>query len=251
MFLIHGQLGAVHYAETRQGLLDELNQAASNQPPRSTRAIAAKRMGELLTAPDSSLFAEGEDIYNFAGIANGEVVCGNFEYANCLKAGDNIDAVVSRRSGVLFAHGVRRTSDHLFLLPKDALAGQDALYRRCMRFAWRMTVFLWIVFGTGQLVYNIMYPESGQSYLFDVIVTLIAPPLLMFGTEMLTYRKMDGAGEYAKTIFETFNIPRADSFDALPGMDFFKQDYRSFFAVNADKALKHHGKKFKLPAHSG
>lgn len=236
----------VQYAETRVDLLEKLNQYVNELPADSASAISTKKMHNLLTNVGTSLFAEGEDLYNFAAIMAGKVVCGVFEHANRLQAGDEIAAVVSARDGVLFAHSVKRKSDHLLLLPREANGGQDALYRRCVRFAWRMTIFLWILFGAGQIVYNLLYPESGQSYLFDFLVTLLAPPLLMFTTELFTYRQLNGAGQYARAIFEAYQIPRPDSFDALAGMDLFTQETQTFFAMNAERALNRHLKKFKI-----
>lgn len=244
LFLIQGKLNELQVARTRAELLDAIALPKEEQ----ASAQAAAKMHALLSSADAFLFGEGEDLYNFAGMVGGDVLCGVFADANRLESGDKIVAVVSRRSGVLYAHSVKRSSDHLLLLPPHALAGQAALFRRCMQFAWRMTIFLWILFGIGQVVYNSLYPESGQSYLFDFIVTLLAPPLLMFTTEFLTYRKMGDAGEYASAIFEVYRIPYPDSFDAVTGMDVYNRDSDTFFAMNADKAIKKHLKRFKISA---
>jgi hypothetical protein len=244
LFLIQGKLNELHTARTSAELMREIDLRTREQ----ASARPAAKMHALLSGADAPLFAEGEDLYNFAGMVGADVLCGVFADANRLESGDKIVAVVSRRSGVLYAHSVKRNSDHLLLLPQHALAGQAALFRRCMQFAWRMTIFLWILFGIGQVVYNWMNPDSGQSYLFDFLVTLLAPPLLMFTTEFLTYRKMGDAGAYASAIFEVYRIPYPDSFDAVTGMDVYNRDSDTFFAMNADKAIKKHLKRFKMSA---
>jgi hypothetical protein len=246
LFLIQGKIKQLQTALTREDLMREIDLRAKDPSSDRQDMVAANAMHDLLSSASTTMFTEGEDLHNFAGLVGGKLVCGVFPEANRLESNDKILAVVSERSGVLYAHSVQRASDHLLLLPPDTFAGQDALFQRCMRFAWRMTIFLWILFGIGQIVYNTMYPESGQSYLFDFFVTLLAPPLLMFTTEYFTYRKLDGAGEYARAIFEVYRIPEPDSFDAVSGMDFFKQNSATFFAMNADKALKKHLKKFNI-----
>ena len=69
---------------------------------------------------------------------------------------------------------------------------------------------------------------------------------MMFPTEILTYRAMGPAGDYAETIFRLYGIPRPSDFDAMKGMAQFEGHGGVFPAINGAKALEEHKTKFKI-----
>jgi hypothetical protein len=191
-------------------------------------------------------FSIGDSLYAENTLLDGKIVCGVFEDADKLAAGDKITVVVTKRGELLYIHALQRASDHLFLLPLSAVCGQQAFFQKCMRVAFRMTLLLWLVLGIFSIVFHIVEEPANPRYTLFALFTLLAPPLIMYPTELLSYRSMGPSENYAEAIFKVLGIPRSGHFDASAGMEWFGVPGKGFLALSAATALKKHKLLFKI-----
>lgn len=148
-FTVEGILTEFHMAATTVNLLSKIDKNIERKNLAGGGAAAINGMpGTLATSAMLSLY-DGEDMHNFAGLVNGEVVCGTFDDADKIKDGDIVKLVVTRRGDVLHVHSLLRIEDSLLLMPLNAYCGERAFFGSCMRFARNMTLFVWFVLFSG------------------------------------------------------------------------------------------------------
>ncbi len=246
LFLLEGSVSEVHVAATTVNILEQIQKRSRKKNLAVGRTAALTEMHGIVATSAALPLYEGEDVHNFACILKNSVMCGTFKDADKLRNKDVILAVVSKRGDIYFVHSLRRISDDLFMLPLNAVRGPDALFRSCMRVAWNITRVVWIILGVTIYSYiSIAYPGRGQYWIF-ILFTLLAPPLVMFPMELMTYRAMESAGDYAEAIFKVFGIPRPASFDATKEQSIFDAQGGTFLAPNFAKSLTEHKRKFKI-----
>lgn len=245
-FRIDGTLADLQIAHTTINLLEQI-QRESQQRNLIGGVLAPTTGMHGVVASSAALgLYDGEDMYNFAAAIDGKVVCGVFEDADKLVSGDSVSVVVSKRGEVLYVHSLYRKSDHLFLLPLGAMCGQAAFFHKCMRVAFRMTVLLWILLGAFSTIFHIVESPANPRYWLFALFSLLGPPLLMYPTELLSYRSMGPSGKYAEAIFQVNEIPKPDYFDASAGMEWFGKPGIGYLALNFSTALKKHKLRYKI-----
>jgi hypothetical protein len=245
LFRIDGQLAELQTAATTVNLLEKLQHRSSKKLAGAIDAVSAENH-EVVATSAALVIYDGEDMFNFAAILDGQVVCGVFSDVDKLVCGDAVSAVVSRRGHVLFVHSMRRASDDLLLLPQSAVCGSEAFFKECMRVAWRVTRLLWAFIATIFLGYELIETPEHSNYLFLLLFTLLGPPFLMFPMEYWSYRTMAPTGDYAECIFKVYGFPNPDYFDASAGVAWFPGAGGGFHAMSAAKAIEAHRQRYDM-----
>ena len=101
LFTLEGKMTNFHFSSTTVDLLHDIEKNLAAKTLAGGVAAAINGMpGTLVTSAMLSLY-DGEDMHNFAGLVNGEIVCGVFGDADKIKDGDFVSLVVARRGDVL------------------------------------------------------------------------------------------------------------------------------------------------------
>ncbi|MGV8866497.1 MAG: hypothetical protein ACOH2S_06215 [Janthinobacterium svalbardensis] len=245
-FTLEGKITEVQIAASTINLLRKIEKNIEEKNLAGGVAAAINGMpGTLATSAMLSLY-DGEDMHNFAGLVNGEVVCGVFADADKIKDGDFVRLVVARRGDVLHVHSLLRIEDSLLLMPLNAYCGERAFFWSCMRFARNMTLFVWIVLFSGFFLFIDVSQERKEDLITACGAILLMPPLFCFPFEYWTYKTMRDYSIYAEKIFVAYGFPRPDVFDARGGITFFENNGNGFFSTNCELALKKHKSKYKI-----
>jgi hypothetical protein len=246
IYRIEGVLTELQVARTKVNLLEQLrNRPLQKKSAGEAVEIAAVMQSAIAMAAPLTLY-DGEETFNFAGVVDGNIVCGVFEEADKLISGDLVSAIVSKRGNVLFVHSLQRVSDHLLMLPAHAICGPEAFFKDCMRVAWRMTRLLWVFMGTIFMVFHMVHNSEDQKYLMTFLIAMLAPPIVIFPMEYWSYRTMAPTGDYAECIFKLYGFPNPEYFNAAKGMDLFPSQSGGFIAINSEKAIEIHRKRYKM-----
>jgi hypothetical protein len=222
LYLAEGTLSEVQVARTSVNLLERLDgQVKARSLVAGAGAVLGGMHGMVANSASIALY-DGEETFHFAGLLNGQVVCGTFQHADNFKEGDRVRAVVSRRGEVLFAHSMMNAATQEFYLPMNVFAGPDGLFRHCMRVALGFTVFGWVISACIALFTDILsMPKLSSTERLALVAMLVGfPPAIMFPFEYWTYRSMRGAQDtdgdsYATAIFKVFGFPRPGQIDLL------------------------------------
>lgn len=237
-FVISGEISAFHMAAEAADLLEqiELDLAAGK----------SGGMSKALSDDARRIFGDGEYTHNFAAMVKGNVVCGVFELANRIGNRDRVKLVVEKTGAVLQVHSLLRTDDDLLLMPSRAYCGEKAYFRRCMKVAWRFTLFIWMVIA-ALFFYFQETAGGGTAKMWGAcaVVSLICAAL-SFLYEYQTYKDMRHDSQYAAAIFTAYGFPRPDDLDISHGIAMFQTAYLSFGGINCKTALAHHFSKFNL-----
>lgn len=245
-FILEGKISNFHVAATTVNLLGEIEKNLEGKILAGSIAAAINGMhGALATSAMLSLY-DGEDLYNFAGLVNGKVVCGVFEEADKIKDGDHVKLVVTQRDDVLHVHSLLRIADSLLLMPLNTFCGERAFFWSCMRFARNMSIAVWLIISVGFFLFIDVSLEKKENLITAFGLILFLPPLFCFPFEYWTYRSMLGYSTYAEKIFTAYGFARPDVFDAQGGITRFEDRGNSFFAISLELAMKKHKAKFKI-----
>ncbi len=126
----------------------------------------------------------GEDMYNFAALLGDKILCGTFESANAFNSGDRVKVVVSKQGDALLALAVIRDNDKMLFMPAGCHAGERALLGQCMKHAWNMCCWGWVVLGIFWLFFFGKYSSSEastQEWMLIATASIVGPMLLTFG----------------------------------------------------------------------
>lgn len=246
IFALEGEMRNFHFSRATVDLLHgiEKNIAAKTLAGGVAAAINAMP-GTLANSAMLSLY-DGEDLHNFAGLVNGQVVCGVFADVDKIKNGDFVKLVVEKRGEILHVHSLLRIADGLLLMPLNAYCGERAFFWSCMRFARNMMLFVWIVLFSGFFLVVDVSLEKKEDFIAACGAILLMPALFCFPFEYWTYKTMRGYSIYAEKIFVAYGFPRPDVFDARGGITFFENHGDGFFATNCKLALKKHKSKYRI-----
>ena len=247
-FTLEGKITEFQTAATTINLLRKIEKNIEEKNLAAGVAAAINGMPGTLATSAMLSFYDGEDMHNFAGLVNGEVVCGVFDDADKIRDGDVVKLVVTRRGDVLHVHSLLRIQDSLLLMPLNAYCGERAFLWGCMRFARNMTLFVWIVLFSGFFLLIDVSMEKKENLITAFGAILLIPPLFCFPFEYWTYKSMRGYSVYAEKIFLAYGFPKPDVFDARRGITFFENNGNGFFATNCELALKKHRLKHKIPS---
>jgi hypothetical protein len=178
----------------------------------------------LLQTLDSTAAAmlqtyEGEATQHFHGLLNGKPIVGTFQFADRIKEGDRVKAVVSSRQGVWLAHAIMNAKTQEFYMPLNVFSGLDGLFGHCMRTARNFTIFAWVVGVIALAVFYFQDALRGPDLLVALGAVLVLPPLFMFPFELWTYRtargEVSGGRTYGGAIFEVFGFPTPEKIDLM------------------------------------
>lgn len=246
LFMVEGEITEFHAAETTVNLLSEIEKNIEEKILAGGIASAINGMhGALANSTMLSLY-DGEDMYNFAGLVNGQVVSGVFRNVNRIKDGDAIKLVVSQRHEVLHVHSLLRTDDSLFLMPLNAYCGERAFFWSCMKFARNMVLFIWLLSFVALFSYVDVSMEKKEDLITAGCAILLMPIIFCFPFEYWSFKTMQDFSIYATKIFAAYGFPRPEDFDMRKGSTLFKDHDFGFIGYSFELALKKHKKKFKI-----
>jgi hypothetical protein len=194
LFLVQGTLSQVQHAHTVVNLLAKFEKHSQTKNLATGLAGAVGDMYGVLANSAMLALYDGEDMVNFAGLLDGQVVCGSFAKGDTFKDGDTLKIVASKRGDVLYAHAVMREDDKMLFMPLTVVCGVNAHFRHCMKVAWRFCIAGWIFFAIVSLAMDapkVMY-----------LLYLIAMPAIMYPMEYWTYTSTRELGDYGSAIFK-------------------------------------------------
>lgn len=246
IFSIQGNLIELKIAATRVNLAEKIEKNFHEKNIAGSATLALAEMYGMVSTSMMLELYEGEDIYNFVGILNEEIVYGSFSKANKIKNGDEVKLIVEKRGEALYVHSLLRICDNLLLMPLNTYCGKRSFLKGCMKFAWRLTSIIWIIFLLTSF-YNIDFKKKDiQDLIIIYSIFIIMPPLLIFPVEYSTYRSMRGSAEYASSIFTAYGFPLPDQLDIRSGMMLYPDESYGYGAINCELALNNHKKKFRI-----
>jgi hypothetical protein len=141
--MLEGKITELQIAKSSQNLLEQIDKKIKSESLAiGTLAALSDMHGVLANSLSLSLY-DGEEIFNFAGIVQGQVVFGAFSKADKIKNEDIVRVVASKRGDVLYVHSLLKTNNDLLLLPLMVFSGDRAFFRSCMKSAWRYCILIW------------------------------------------------------------------------------------------------------------
>lgn len=246
LFVLEGEMMHFHFSRTSVTLLHDIEKNLAGKTLAGGVVAAINGMhGALVNSAMLSLY-DGEDMFNFAALLNGKVVCGVFDKASKLKNGDAVKLVVSERGEVLHVHSLLRIEDRLLLMPLNVYCGERAFFKGCMGVAWRFTLIAWLVMFAGFFYSVDISMDDLVKPLIAGSIMLVLPVLILFPFEYWTYKSMRYYSLYASAIFTTYGFPRPDDLDIRSGMVLYKDADYGFGAINCEIALQKHRVKYQL-----
>lgn len=245
-FLLEGEISELQTGKSSVNLLEAIEGRLGLRSLTIGAVATLAEMHSVLANSMSLNSHENEEIFNFAGIVDGKIVCGSFSTADKIKNGDVLKLVVSIRNGTYFVHGLLRGDDHLLMLPLMVFAGRRSLFRGCMKVALRLCMLIWIVsFSCIYFMSETGFSLSEKS-IYLCLFLILAPVFLCYPSEYMTYRTVKLYGIYASEIFSVFKFPRPDDLDVRPGISNYSDGDYGFNGINCKLALDAHRKKFNI-----
>ena len=245
MYLVEGTLSELQIARTTINLLEQIDGNVKAKSMVAGAAAVLSGMHGIVSNSAAIALYDGEETYHFAGLLDGQVICGTFQHAENIKDGDRVKAVVSKRGDAFFAHSIMNAKTREFYMPLNEFASSDGLFAHCMRVAFGFTVLGWatLLLGfvfTGTL-FNPEIPNAKKLIMGTMI--LLMPPLIMFPFEYWTYRSMrgtesEGGDSYAGAIFKVYGFPQPNEIDLMKHSDLsMGHDGGWYAAWQVDKLL--------------
>ncbi|MBW3499324.1 hypothetical protein [Janthinobacterium sp. NKUCC08_JDC] len=245
-FTVEGKLTEFHMAATNVNLLDEIESSFVEKNLAGGVAAVINGMPGALTNAAMLSFYDGEDMYNFAGMVNGKVVCGVFRDADKIKDGDIVKLVVTQKEDVLYVHSLLRIDDSFFMMPLNAYCGERAFFWSCMKFARNMTLAVWIILSLMLLLSIDVSLEKKEHLITMFGIIFLMPLIFCFPFEYWSFRTMRDYAVYATEIFAAHGFPRPNDFDIREGATLFKDHSYGFIGYSCELALKKHRSKYKI-----
>ena len=245
LYLVEGTLSELQVARTTVNLLEQIDSGNQAKSLVSGTAAALSGMHGIVANSAAIALYDGEETYHFAGLLDGQVVCGTFRHAENIKDGDRVKAVVSKRGDVLFTHAIMNAKTQEFYMPMNVFSSSDGLFAHCMRVAWGGTIFGWVLFLAIGLFSDLFtMPEAPiEKKVKLALIFLLLPPLLMFPFEYWTYRSMRGdkneeGDSYGGAIFKVFGFPQPNKIDLMRHSDLSTDADGGWYAAwRVDKLL--------------
>ena len=245
-FTVEGKLTEFHMAATKVNLLDEIESSLAEKNLAGGVAALINGMPGALANAAMLSFYDGEDMYNFAGMVNGKVVCGVFRDADKIKDGDIVKLVVTQRNDVLYVHSLLRVDDSLLLMPLNTYCGKRAFFWSCMKFARNMILFMWIMAFAAFFSYVDISVEKKEYLIVACGIIFLAPLVFWFPFEYWSFRTMRDYSICATEIFAAHGFPRPSDFDMRMGATLFKNQSHGFIGYSCELALKKHRLKYNI-----
>lgn len=245
-FTVEGMLTEFHMAATNVNLLSKIESSLAEKNLAGGVAAAINGMPGALANAAMLSFYDGEDMYNFAGMVNGKIVCGVFRDADKIKDGDVVKLVVTQRKDVLYVHSLLRIDDSFFMMPLNAYCGERAFFWSCMKFARNMILFFWIVAYAGFFLSIDISLEKNEHLIAACGTIFFLPLVFCFPFEYWSFRTMRDYSIYATKIFAAHGFPRPSDFDMREGATLFKDHSYGFIGYSCKMALKKHKMKYKI-----
>lgn len=245
LFVLEGKIFELQVARSSKNLLEKFDERLKSKNIGVEAVAALSDMhGVLANSLKLSLY-DGEELYNFAGIINEQVIFGSFAIADKISNEDMLRIVVSKRGEALYVHSLLRVTDNLLMLPLMVFCGDKAFFRSCMRFAWRcaLLIFGFFIVSLCFLLDKKFY-SSGDVWFVATLV--IGIPLLCFPFEYRTYKSMKYYGLYGSAIFRAYGLPHPDDLDVRSGMTHYEDDSYGYGGINLKSALENHKKKYAI-----
>jgi hypothetical protein len=227
IYLVEGTLTELQTARTTVNLLEQIDRNVKSKSIVTGFAAALSGMHGIVANAASLALYDGEETSHFAGLLDGQVICGTFQHAENIKDGDRVKVVVSKKGDVLFTHAILNVRTQEFYMPMNVFSSDDGLFSHCMTVARNLTVVGWVLMlGGFALVGVFSDPEmSVSTKLVFVLMSLVVPPLIMFPSEYWMYRTMGGGDKsddvdsYGGAIFKVFGFPQPDKIDLMRHSD--------------------------------
>jgi hypothetical protein len=221
LFLVEGTLSELHIARTTVDLLKQIDSNTKAQNVAAGAAAVFGSMPGMVANPAATAPHDGEETYHFAGLLDGQVICGTFQHADKIREGDRVKAAVSKRSDVLFVHSILNTKTQEFYMPANAFVNSNTLFRHCVRTASRLTVWGWVAL-VGLALFGVFFDSeiSGSEKLAVAVACLVLPPVIAFSYEFWDYRSLrrfwDEIGDSrGGAIFKVFGFAKPSKIDLL------------------------------------
>ncbi|KAB8047918.1 hypothetical protein GCN78_21225 [Janthinobacterium rivuli] len=245
-FTLEGKLTHFHLSGTSVDLLNDIERNLAEQTLAGGVVSTFNGMpGALANSAMMSLY-DGEDMYNFAGMVNGKVVCGVFRNADKIKDGDIVKLVVTQRKDVLYVHSLLRIDDSLLLMPLNIYCGERAFFWSCMKFARNMILFMWVMAYAAIFSYVDISVEKREDLIAACGIIFLMPLIFWFPFEYWSFRTMRDYAICATRIFAAHGFPRPNDFDIRNGAALFKDHSYGFIGYSSELALKKHRSKYKI-----
>lgn len=245
-FTMEGKITEFHMAATNVNLLSKIENSLAEKNLAGGIAAVINGMPGALANSAMLSFYDGEDMFNFAGLVNGKVVCGVFRDADKIKDGDFIKLVVTKKKDVLYVHSLLRIDDSLLLMPLNTYCGERAFFWSCMKFARNMILFMWIMAFAALFSYVDVSVEKKEYLIVACGIIFLVPLIFWFPFEYWTFRTMRDYSICATEIFAAHGFPRPSDFDIRKGATLFKDHSYGFIGYSCELALKKHKSKYKI-----
>ncbi|MGX9698002.1 hypothetical protein ACWYXK_13540 [Janthinobacterium lividum] len=245
-FTVEGKLTEFHMAATNVNLLSKIERSLAEKNLAGGVAAAINGMPGALANAAMLSFYDGEDMYNFAGLVNGKVVCGVFRDADKIKDGDIVKLVVTQRKDVLYVHSLLRIDDSLLLMPLNTYCGERAFFWNCMKFARNMILFMWVMAFAAFFSYVDISVEKKEYIILACGTIFLVPLIFWIPFEYWSFRTMRDYSICATEIFSAHGFPRPSDFDMRAGATLFKDHSYGFIGYSCELALKKHMSKYKI-----
>ncbi|KHA75741.1 hypothetical protein NC77_27325 [Janthinobacterium lividum] len=245
-FIVEGKITEFHMAATNVNLLSKIESSLAEKNLAGGVAAVINGMPGALANAAMLSFYDGEDMYNFAGLVNGKVVCGVFRDADKIKDGDIVKLVVTQRKDVLYVHSLLRIDDSLLLMPLNTYCGERAFFWNCMKFARNMILFMWVMAFAAFFSYVDISVEKKEYIILACSTILLVPLIFWIPFEYWSFRTMRDYSICATEIFAAHGFPRPSDFDMRAGATLFKDHSDGFIGYSCELALKKHMSKYKI-----
>src|SRR5574343_1962215 len=146
LFRIEGEISDLIIERTTENLLAKMQHASGLGNIAAATAAAYSGMYGVLANAGMLAAYDGEEVYSFGCLLDGQPMLGQFEAASELRNGDKVIAVVCRHNGVLNAHALMHQETGNFMMPLNVFAAEPSMKREAVMHGVRMTIAISSVF---------------------------------------------------------------------------------------------------------
>lgn len=199
MFVVEGVISELHVELGTQNLLSRIdNHYKRAATLTGAGALAGDLFGQAASAASLTMY-DGEDTQNFLCLVDGQVICGQFGGAEWLRNGHRVKAVVERREGVLYAHGIMDEAGGLvWVLHPWGIEAEALANWRIAWWGYLFVLFCWSLayFAVG----------GNMSFLESLTYAAACGAVVCFGVALWANNDMRGLAGPATEIFRLLGL---------------------------------------------